>query len=189
MVKDYKNGNSTPRGGTLTGHPLAIGIIIGFVLGMGVAFGFAIYINRTQSPFMVKEFPATKRELKPMDVESKDKRAQKEAANAPKPEFDFYEILPGKREAMPETASAVEKAPDRIYLQAGAFQNSADADNLKARLALAGFESQIQTAHLPNHKVWHRVRLGPYVQSEEAQRVQSALKDNQIQATLIRSKE
>jgi cell division protein FtsN len=34
-----------------------------------------------------------------------------------------------------------------------AFQNPADADNLKARLALAGIEARIQTATLPDGKV------------------------------------
>ena len=128
---------------------------------------------------MEKELPATRKELKPMES----------AKAAPKPKFDFYEILPGKQEAMPSKVRDQGAARERVFLQAGAFQNSGDADNLKARLALAGFEAQIQTAHLPDNKSWHRVRLGPYESAEEAQRVLSTLKENEIQANLIRSKE
>ncbi len=168
-------------------HPFSIGIIIGFVLGMGVAFGFAIYINRTQSPFFEKQLPASRKELKPMES-AKQARPSQAAVSAPKPKFEFYEILPGKQEAMPSKPSG-EDAKERVYLQAGAFQSSEDADNLKARLALAGFEAQIKTAHLPDNKTWHRVRLGPYDTAEEAQGVQLALKENEIKADVIRSKE
>ena len=66
------------------------------------------------------------------------------------------------------------------YLQAGAFQKSSDADNLKARLALAGLEAQIQTATLPDNSIWHRVRLGPYSNAQELDKARSTLKDNKI---------
>ena len=186
MVKDYKSSNTKSGGGGRMMHPFSIGIIIGFVLGMGVAFGFAIYLNRTNSPFVEKELPAGRKELKPMES-AKGSHPPKSAEGAPK--FDFYDILPGKQEAMPTKPSDAADAKERVFLQAGAFQNSADADNLKARLALAGFEAQIKTAHLPDNKTWHRVRLGPFENTEEAQRVMSTLKDNQIQANLIHSKE
>ena len=50
--------------------------------------------------------------------------------------------------------------PSRVvyYLQAGAFQSAVRCGQLKARLALAGLEAQIQTATLPDNSVWHRVR-------------------------------
>ena len=59
------------------------------------------------------------------------------------------------------------------YLQAGAFQNAADADNLKARLALAGLEAQIQTATVPDKGVWHRVRMGPYSNAQDLEKARA----------------
>jgi len=75
------------------------------------------------------------------------------------------------------------------YLQAGAFQRSADADNLKARLALAGLEAQIQTATLPDSSIWHRVRLGPYSNGQDLDKAKVALKENKIDATVIKVNE
>ena len=194
---DYKSGGAASGGRSENGrlmHPFSIGLIIGFALGLGVAFGFALYINRSASPFMAKEAPAAQRELKPMEA-VKGARAPdstnipSSTDSAPKPKFDFYEILPGKQEAMSSKPTEDAIAKERVFLQAGAFQNSADADNLKARLALAGIEAQIKTAHLPDNRTWHRVRLGPYENAEEAQVVQSILKEMEIQANMIRSRE
>lgn len=120
-----------------------------------------------------------------------------------KQRFDFYKILPGTEEAAKDRdakrpdrkAPAVGTAPtppvgavDLFYLQAGAFQNAADADNLKARLALAGIEAKVLTAELPEGKVWHRVRVGPFRDVAEVGRVRDRLKQNQIDATLIKEK-
>ena len=77
---------------------------------------------------------------------------------------------------------------DMYFLQAGAFQSAADADDLKARLALAGHEARIQTADLPEGKVLHRVRVGPFPSVDEARRVREQLKQNQIDATLVKVK-
>jgi cell division protein FtsN len=73
-----------------------------------------------------------------------------------------------------------------MYLQAGAFQKSSDADNLKARLALAGLEAQIQTATLSDNSVWHRVRLGPYSTSAELDRARAVLRENKIEPSVIK---
>ncbi len=198
MVMDYKNGGGAASGGRGGNrrmmHPFSAGIIIGFVLGMGLAFGFAIYLNRSESPFLAKEIPATQKDLKPIPA-AKSARAPdstaspSSAGSPPKTTFDFYEILPGKQDPMPARPADDAAAKERVFLQAGSFQNSADADNLKARLALAGIEAQITTAHLPGSKIWHRVRLGPYENAEEAQVVQSTLKGMEIQANMIRSRE
>lgn len=196
MVKDYKSsqGKTGGKAHRPMMHPFSIGIIIGFVLGMGVALGFAIYINHSSLPFVEKELPASRKELKPLEGSKSERQAKAEksakaAAEAPKTKFEFYDILPGKQEAMPAKPDEGKQLKEHIYLQAGSFQTSAEADNLKARLALAGFESQIKTAQLPDNKTWHRVRLGPYASAEEAQRVQSDLQSNDIKASLIRARE
>ena len=134
-------------------------------------------------------------------------------ADGEKSRFDFYEILPGTDSATkgresrqaddkaadrkaaapvpapgPAPASAAAVGADVYYLQAGAFQTAADADNLKARLALAGIEARVLTADLPEGKVWHRVRVGPLRGVDEVGRVRERLKQNQIDATLIKQK-
>ena len=71
-------------------------------------------------------------------------------------------------------------------MQAGAFQKPSDADNLKARLALAGLEAKIQTATLSDNSVWHRVRLGPYATTAELDRARAVLRENKIEPSVIK---
>jgi cell division protein FtsN len=76
-----------------------------------------------------------------------------------------------------------------FFLQVAAFQNPSDADNMKAKLALAGIEAQIQTATLPDGKVWHRVRVGPFSNQDELAKSRAVLKENSIEANLIKVRE
>ena len=75
------------------------------------------------------------------------------------------------------------------FLQVAAFPKPADADNLKARLALAGIESKIQTAQLPDGKIWHRVRIGPFIDQNELSDSREALKRIDLEANLIKVRE
>jgi cell division protein FtsN len=119
------------------------------------------------------------------------------AGTAEKPKFDFYKILPGQEEPVTEKelrarASAKgqqNSSKDVYFIQAGSFQNPADADNQKARLAILGFESSVEPANLPDKGTWYRVRMGPYTKVEEINRVRQMLAQNNIDANLVKLKE
>src|SRR5258705_7806659 len=81
------------------------------------------------------------------------------------------------------------QSQEAFFLQAGAFQNAPDADNLKARLALLGVEASIQTTALPDKSVWHRVRVGPYTAIDDLNRARNTLKQNGVDTTLIKVRE
>lgn len=61
------------------------------------------------------------------------------------------------------TAASVAPAADtaRYLLQAGAFQASGQAEELKARIALLGLGARVESARI-NGKTVYRVRMGPY---------------------------
>ena len=67
------------------------------------------------------------------------------------------------------------KPGDRYWLQAGSFSAQADAENLKARLALAGWEANVQEGNVPDKGMRYRVRLGPYDDADELSRMKSEL--------------
>ncbi len=191
MSKDYKRPEPPARG---TGSSLLIGIVIGLVLGLIIALGVAWYINRMPSPFL--RTPPSKSE-QPKGTQPPGKVEEK-SAKAPegKPRFDFYKILPGTEE--PATDQQVKDAQQKksttapketFFLQAGAFQNPADADGLKARLALIGVQAAVQTTTLPDKGVWHRVRVGPYTSVEELNRTRDTLKQNGVETALIKVRE
>ena len=193
MSRDYKNSGSAAGNGR--GNPMGVGILIGLLLGLCIALGVALYINKGANPFVQKAKPieATSRETPATDAPKSPSSADKPAKTAEaKPRFDFYKILPGTEEAV--TDKEFKRTPpasskEVYFLQVAAFQNPADADNLKARLALAGIEAQIQTATLPDGRVWHRVRVGPFANKEELGKSRAALKENNLEANLIKVRE
>ena len=97
------------------------------------------------------------------------------------PNYDFYTILPEIEQVIPEEymPPAAEKKPvkpaqtevpqtpavaeqtDHFLLQAGSFGKKEQANHLKAKLALSGYESYIQKVTVDGKK-FYRVRMGPY---------------------------
>jgi cell division protein FtsN len=193
-------------GGTL------VGIFIGVALGLALAAGVAFYLLKAGNPYLA----STGSRETPRDA-AKDtaKPARGEAGGTEKPRFDFYKILPGveepkvqpktvdrattERAGTPDKAVAkVEerptpagdkgvKAAERYWLQAGSFGNEADAENLKARLAFAGWEAAVQSANLPDKGgVRYRVRLGPYDNTDELNRMKGELAKRGFDVAVIK---
>lgn len=198
-----------------SGGGFLVGMFVGLLIGLAIALGIALYLNKTPIPFMSGAKPATEAARsdpsKPPPIaglpQAGDKPAATPATKAPeKPRFDFYKILVGGEEplsdrelrerlsaaaksAAPEPQAAASAARDVYFIQAGAFQNPADADNQKARLAILGFESNVEPTNLPDKGTFYRVRLGPYAKVDELNRVRQALAQNGIDASLVKVKE
>jgi cell division protein FtsN len=189
MSKDYKEP-SKKSGRTKNGSgSLLIGILIGLLLGLAIALAVAWYINRTPTPFLNRAAPPAKN-ASPEIAKTEDKSGK---APVDKPRFDFYKILPGTEEPATELQfKEAQKQPptaqtrDSFFLQVGAFQTAADADNLKARLALLGVEAAVQTATSPDKGSWHRVRVGPYAAIEDLNSTRDLLKQNGIETSIIK---
>ncbi|MBY0440265.1 MAG: SPOR domain-containing protein [Burkholderiales bacterium] len=201
MSRDYKKTETRGRTGTMM-----LGIFVGLVLGLVAALAIAFYLNRAANPFAARDKPAPVQApgkaatAEPAGTASPSTRAPAaaepgKAAPEAKPRFDFYTILPGieqpatdqdLRNRTVDTKAAVQ---ERYFLQAGAFQNAQDADNLKARLALMGLEASIQTANLGEKGIWHRVRLGPFDDADALGRVRSQLAGSGIEAAPIKVRE
>jgi cell division protein FtsN len=85
--------------------------------------------------------------------------------------------------------AATEPAPDRssYVLQAGAFKSQEDAEGMKVKLALIGFEARIISAEV-NGVTFYRVRVGPYGQLEDMNRARGRLAENGIEASVVRQR-
>ncbi len=179
-----------------------MGVFIGVVLGLAIAAGIAFYIMRSGSPYQAAN--ATK--------ESREVNAPRSAkGEATKPRFDFYKILPGGEDPKVQTRTAermdkstVERATgsdtrastpsapeqkkpaDQFWLQAGSFSDAADAEGLKARLALAGWEAAVQEATVPDKGVRYRVRLGPFDNTDELNRMKGELSRRGFDVAVIK---
>jgi len=198
MSFDYKQPAALQSN---TSSSFLIGLFFGFLLGLGVAAGIAIYFFKTPVPFADRTRPAEKAPSPapgaPDPLKPGAPDPLKSAKAEEKPRFDFYRILPGQEEPVTERqlrdaakqAAKAGAAKDTYFLQAGSFQNPADADNLKARLAMMGVEASVEPANLAEKGVWYRVRLGPYTQVEEINRLRQQLAQNGVDASLVRIKD
>jgi cell division protein FtsN len=184
---------------------LILGMFIGLIVGLAIALGVAFYLNKTPIPFLGKSKPPASKDAAPETPRAVAGMPQGGAAapKGEKPKFDFYKILPGGEEAVSEKelkdaakaeAGKAGKPPadaarNVYFIQAGSFQNPADADNQKAKIALLGFESAVEPTALPDKGTWYRVRLGPYTSLEDLNRVRRVLSQNGIDANLVKMKD
>jgi cell division protein FtsN len=83
-----------------------------------------------------------------------------------------------------ETPAAAPDAPH--YLQAGAFLNAGDAEEMKARLALLGYEASIAQVADSEAITLHRVRIGPFKGMDELNIARTRLTQNGIDTLLIK---
>ncbi|MGH8668117.1 MAG: SPOR domain-containing protein [Burkholderiales bacterium] len=185
------------------GGGFLLGMFVGVAIGLVVSLMIAFYLNRTQiSSSLAGKPKETQKEgtapAKPPAIAGLPQGSVTAPASGEKPKFDFYKILPGQEEQVTErelrerlrTARSQPGAGKDVYfVQAGSFQNPADADNQKARLAILGFESSVEPANLPDKGTRYRVRLGPYTKVEDINRIRQALAQNGIDASLVKIKE
>jgi cell division protein FtsN len=76
---------------------------------------------------------------------------------------------------------------ERFFLQAGAFRTQEDAENQKARLALAGYEASIQPTTAADRSTLYRVRVGPFDNSDEMNRNRAELAKRGFDVSVIRN--
>ena len=175
--------------------PPWIWAVTGLLAGLFVAF--LVFLQMQPAGEVLVEEP---RALDiPTETEAHDVRKQKPAPvpPPPKPRFDFYNLLPEmevivqdeeiKGTPSKEGVKRVEQ-PGTYLLQAGSFRNHTQADQLRAKLALLGLETSIQSVSVNSKQAWHRVRVGPFLNLSDLNQARSLLKKNGIDAILIRLK-
>ena len=204
MSRDNKPGRRQPvkrksGGGTL------IGMFIGLVLGVAVAAGVVWFMNKSPLPFNSKVQPPARQDSAGTAAKPAPQDGQplalpgKPGDPIPEKRFQFYDILPGKADAVPDKAgkpTAAKEEPKKeekkeepkeskvpLFLQAGSFSTPEDADNQKAKLAFMGIEAVIQQVMIQD-KTLYRVRVGPYTRIDELNKVRAQLAKSGIDAQL-----
>jgi hypothetical protein len=69
---------------------------------------------------------------------------------------------PSKAQSMPAESKSKASAESFYMVQAGAYSDPGQAERMKARLALAGFEPSVQHISVQGQGDFYRVRVGPY---------------------------
>jgi cell division protein FtsN len=98
---------------------------------------------------------------------------------APKPA-----AAPAPVAAAPAAAPAVDDG-SRYLIQAGAFKRPEEAEGMRARLAILGFEAQVSQRETDAGTL-HRVRIGPVANLDTTNRVRAKLSENGIDSSIIK---
>jgi cell division protein FtsN len=219
-----KKNNTQRASARKSGGGTLMGVFIGLVFGLVLAFALVWFFNRMPLPFRTQEAAPVAAETPgpsaPVSLPGKpgDKPREKQ-------QLEFYDLLEGKpakgsdaaagAAVTPPAASSTAKTPapgvakeatnegatgdtaevsaappvDVFFLQVGAFQNKADVDSLKAKLALQGFEANVQEVAVPNKGVMQRVRVGPFRSMTDMSRARNTLLQGGVQTTVVKQKE
>lgn len=204
--RDYKPSPEKPKS-TKKGSPFLTGLLIGCLLGVAASLGVVILIKGGTNPFAnlsvpeqsVSERMADKDKADAADAAALAAAENLKSANPPtentddKTRFDFYTILPDSESKVSADEEKKLKANEQLpivqksyFLQIGAFQTAEEADNMKAKLALQGFEALVQTAAIADKGVWHRVRVGPLKDLDQINKTKADLINNGFKADLIK---
>lgn len=194
-----RNGNGA-SGWILFGSGVVVGAVLCAIVVLG---GYAPSLRRHDQPQPNPQATAPQASAPGI--------ADQAAKDASKPTFDFYSVLPEKEVVIPDAQlSAQAKAEQQksatvnnanstggsspsgatsngYLLQVGSFPSSADADSMKAKLALQGFTANVQPVNI-NGQTWHRVRLGPFASATDLESAKQRLSSAGIHAIALKEK-
>jgi cell division protein FtsN len=182
MARDYKPKRNKP--GVFPGW---LGLSLG--LGLGLAVAGVIYLKdhrldvpESRAGKVVRKRPHGNEAPEAGDPAADDSKS-----------YAFYEMLPKfevvvpekDKDVRPDTKSVPETRSGTYVLQAGSYKNFADADRVRAKLALQGIESNVQKVTVDND-TWHRIRIGPISKLDELNRMRQILRKADVDVLVIR---
>ncbi len=209
MATVKRNGRQAVRNGGAPGWALfGGGVIVGAILCAIVVWGgYAPNLRRHDQPQPNPQATAPQ-------ASAPGIADQSNKSDSNKPTFDFYSVLPEKEVVIPDaqlsaqakaeqqkaaaanapaanappaTAPTTGSANSGYLLQVGSFPSSADADAMKAKLALQGFTASVQPVTI-NGQTWNRVRLGPFASATELESAKQRLNSAGIHAIALKEK-
>lgn len=191
------------QGGTL------LGLIIGVLIGLGAALIVAVYITKVPVPFMNKSQPhnpdsdaaearknrewnpnaalAGKNPVTPPSASGdvSNDPASPAAVTAPKAASPADPLADPARAKTQAPSSGSGADPFSYFIQAGAFRTPEDAEQQRARLLLLGMSARVSEREQSGRTVY-RVRLGPFNNRDDADKVKEQLDSNSIETALVR---
>lgn len=196
MAKRSSKTQARRNGGS--GVPGWIWLLVGLLGGLVIA---AVLFLRGDIGKAGSLLPQPNPEARAPAAVAEEPVAQEAAPEPKKPKYEFFDVLRDKEFIIPDAelnaqAQAEAATPDapvpdaadavRYLIQAGAFRSLADADALKARIALTGEVARVEPAQV-NGDTIYRVRLGPYPTASTLAAAKQALGSHGIEAVAIRA--
>jgi cell division protein FtsN len=184
-ARDYKTKRRKS-----TGFSGWMGVLCGLAIGLAVA-GIVYIKDHRPDAVIARTSKADKKKFhgsEPADADTGDS-----GTGEPAKSYDFYDQLPKfevvvpekEKDVRPDTKSVPETRRGTYVLQAGSYKNFADADRVRAQLALQGVESKVQKVSVDND-TWHRIRIGPISKLDELNRLRQILRKADVDVLVIR---
>jgi len=187
-----------------------VGFIVGLVAGLCIAVAVALYVTKAPIPFINKlghppdaplpeqgKLPDPNRSLYTHDAAGPaDSVAPVTAPGSTAPANPPTAVVPSpaptataSNARTPPPVANAKVTPDPgdaklTFLQAGAYRSIDDAETMKGKLALLGFEATVTNLDREGGIIY-RVRLGPYARIEDLNRVRQRLAENGVDAALV----
>jgi cell division protein FtsN len=187
MARDYKPRRK-PKG-AFSGW---IGVALGLAAGLAVAA--LVYVKDHKSPVTATQLARADKKRshnseQPPDPDGADAAGADDAGTS----YDFYSSLPKfevvvpekEKDVRPDIRAVPETRRGTYVLQAGSYKNFADADRVRAKLALQGVESKVQKVSVDSD-TWHRIRIGPISDLDQLNRLRTILRKADVDVLVIR---
>jgi cell division protein FtsN len=211
-TRDYKRPSRGASAARL--REFSLGVLVGVVLASAAFIAYGSYARHRaaahgrspaapQSPGDAPHAPPPEEgssgAARATGVGDGSASAAKPAA-AKAPQYDFYRMLPRFQVPVPHENAPPARAPassaatptprpdtpaPAYVVQVGSYRSSAEADQVRARLAKVGLSAQVQRV-VEGSTTWNRVRIGPLSDAELA-RVRGQLRTANIHALVIRA--
>jgi cell division protein FtsN len=186
VPRDYKSRRKP--GGGFSGW---MGLVSGLCVGLFIA-GFVYFKDHRGDSPVARTAKADKKKSRanePPEAEGGDVGAPEDSTKS----YAFYDMLPKfevvvpekEKDVRPDTRAVPETRRGTYVLQAGSYRNFADADRVRAQLALQGVESKVQKVSVDND-TWHRIRIGPISKLDELNRLRTILRKADVDVLVIR---
>jgi cell division protein FtsN len=214
MALDYKARPPTPKLRRRSGKPCGFWFVLGLVLG---GFGVGLYLM-TQPPIQAPaassiasrpepgrpaaaaptrfdfhdilpelEVVVSDSELaKPDEKKPDEKRPEDKRPEENKGEEKKAEVA--KKPETPKTELAKAEGGGSYMVQVASLRTAADAERLKAQLAMQGIQAKVQSVTVNGKDTYHRVQAGPYQGKQAVTGVRDKLKAKGMDSLVVKLK-
>ena len=187
MAKDYKRRLQSPEHRFRKKKSSPLGLIKSMVITAVIMTAVVFILLAIKSQLKKSNPSSADLHASQLKTPSADNNAKLASQQPSRPQFDFYTILPARDIVIADfeiKSRAREEAlgnheAKQYLMQAGSFKNSAQAEQLSAKLAAMGIESSIQKTKVGT-VMWYRVKLGPYAQMSSVSTLRTRLRQNGI---------
>jgi cell division septation protein DedD len=183
-MANARNSDNPRQAGSGRSGGSIVSFSAGVAVGLVVSAAVAAYIALTPPPFADRGLRKPEPPVAAKKQSSEPAAAQEPAEPAaPPPEAVAPPPPPPLGD--PKGVPLAEPPGTTYFLQVAAYRSVDEADQMRARLAILGFEASVSQVRRDS-TVFHRVRLGPYSDFEVLNRTKVGLSENGLESTVVR---